>query len=86
MASHPTTKLSDRRPETPGRLQESLTTYPSRPTAQRDGGSLQRPGWASSFSPLFGDAGNGCGASDEPVERHGYGKNGPGTTDFLFVD
>jgi len=25
-------------PETPGRLQESLTNYPNRPTAQRGGG------------------------------------------------
>jgi hypothetical protein len=30
-------------PETPGRLQESLTNYPDRPTAQRGGGSPQRP-------------------------------------------
>jgi hypothetical protein len=29
--------------ETPGRLQESLTSYPNRPTAQRNGGSLQLP-------------------------------------------
>jgi len=31
-------------PETPGRLQQSLTNYLNRPTAQRGGGSLQRPG------------------------------------------
>jgi hypothetical protein len=79
MASHPTTKLSDRRPETPGRLQESLTNYPSSPTAQQDGDSLQRPGWASLFHRFLG-------ASDKTVERHGYVKNGPGITDFLFVD
>ncbi len=30
-------------PETPGRLQHSLRNYPNRPTAQRGGGSLQRP-------------------------------------------
>jgi hypothetical protein len=30
-------------PETPGRLQQSLTNYLNRPTAQRGGGSLQRP-------------------------------------------
>lgn len=30
--------------ETAGRLQESLTNYLNRPTAQRRGGSLQRPG------------------------------------------
>ena len=30
-------------PETPGPLQESLTNYLNRPTAQRGGGSLQRP-------------------------------------------
>jgi hypothetical protein len=29
-------------PETPGRLQQSLTNYPNRRTAQRGGGSLQR--------------------------------------------
>ena len=29
-------------PETPGRLQQSLTNCPNRPTAQRGGGSLQR--------------------------------------------
>ena len=29
-------------PETPGRLQQSRTNYPNRPTAQRGGGSLQR--------------------------------------------
>lgn len=31
-------------PETPGRLQQSRTNYPNRPTAQRGGGSLQRSG------------------------------------------
>jgi hypothetical protein len=31
-------------PETPGRLQQSLTNYPNRPTDQRGGGSLQRSG------------------------------------------
>jgi hypothetical protein len=31
-------------PETPGRLQESLTNYPNGPTAKRGGGSLQRSG------------------------------------------
>jgi hypothetical protein len=31
-------------PETPGRLQQSRTNYLNRPTAQRGGGSLQRPG------------------------------------------
>jgi hypothetical protein len=31
-------------PETPGRLQQSLTNYLNRPTAQRGGGSLQRSG------------------------------------------
>jgi hypothetical protein len=31
-------------PETPGRLQQSLTNYLHRPTAQRGGGSLQRSG------------------------------------------
>jgi len=30
-------------PETPGRLQESLTNYLNRPSAQRGGGALQRP-------------------------------------------
>jgi len=30
-------------PETPGRLQQSRTNYLNRPTAQRGGGSLQRP-------------------------------------------
>src|SRR5262245_48555377 len=30
-------------PETPGRLQESLTNHPNRPAAQRGGGSLPRP-------------------------------------------
>ena len=29
-------------PETPGRLQQSLTNHLNRPTAQRGGGSLQR--------------------------------------------
>jgi hypothetical protein len=29
-------------PETPGRLQQSLTNYPNRPTAERGGGSLHR--------------------------------------------
>ena len=31
-------------PETPGRLQQSLTNYLNRPPAQRGGGSLQRSG------------------------------------------
>ena len=31
-------------PETPGRLQQSRTNYLNRSTAQRGGGSLQRPG------------------------------------------
>jgi hypothetical protein len=31
-------------PKTFGRLQQSLTNYPNRPTALRGGGSLQRPG------------------------------------------
>jgi hypothetical protein len=37
-------------PETLGRLQESLTNYPNRPTAQRGDGSLQRPGQATAFA------------------------------------
>jgi hypothetical protein len=39
-----TTKLSDPAPETLGRLQQSLPNYLNRPTAQRVGGLLQRPG------------------------------------------
>jgi hypothetical protein len=29
-------------PETPGRLEQSLTNYPNRPTAKRGAGSLDR--------------------------------------------
>jgi hypothetical protein len=38
-------------PETPGRLQESLTICLNRPTVKRGGGSLQHPGQASSSLP-----------------------------------
>jgi hypothetical protein len=66
MASHPTTKLSARRPETPGRLQESLTNYPSSPTAQQDGDSLQRPGWASLFHRFLGTLATAVGPAMKP--------------------